>query len=140
MFYYKSTVESLIIKRFILASYKNKLDEIQHIDDILNVVSIEDILINPSIDDIREKLLGGYVLLQLKKGSGQAAYALLRAESTVLGTRLVNDTENEYSVIGPKVGFVENIDINIHLLRRNIVTEQLIFKEVSIGSMSKPKS
>ncbi|MRR40379.1 spore germination protein GerYA, partial [Bacillus anthracis] len=94
LFYYKSTVESLIIKRFILAPIKNKLDEIQHIDDILNVVSIEDTLINPSIDDIREKLLGGYVLLQLKKGSGQAAYALLRAESTVLGTRLVNDTEN----------------------------------------------
>ena len=58
----------------------------------------------------------------------------------MLGTRLVNDTENEYSVIGPKVGFVENVDINIHLLRRNIVTEQLIFKEVSVGSMSKPKS
>ncbi|XBO88760.1 hypothetical protein AAGG43_25035 [Bacillus paranthracis] len=71
LFYYKSTVESLIIKRFILAPIKNKLEEIQHIDDILNVVSIEDILINPSIDDIREKLLGGYVLLQLKKVQGK---------------------------------------------------------------------
>ncbi|MGR5959479.1 spore germination protein [Bacillus cereus] len=51
----------------------------------------------------------------------------MRAESTVLGKRLYNDTENEYSVIGPKIGFVENLDTNIHLLRRNIVTEQLIF-------------
>ncbi|MGR5880212.1 hypothetical protein ACT7DO_22265 [Bacillus pacificus] len=67
LFYYKSTVESLIIKRFILAPIKDKLDEIRHIDDILNIVSIEDIIISPSIDDIREKLLGGYVLLQLKK-------------------------------------------------------------------------
>ncbi|MGR6001593.1 hypothetical protein ACT7C7_28195 [Bacillus cereus] len=25
------------------------------------------------------------------------------------------------------MGFVENLDTNIHLLRRNIVTEQLIF-------------
>ncbi|MGR5880211.1 spore germination protein [Bacillus pacificus] len=41
--------------------------------------------------------------------------------------------------MGPKVGFVENVDINIHLLRRNIVTEQLIFKELSVGSMSKTK-
>ncbi|KAB2159051.1 spore germination protein, partial [Cronobacter sakazakii] len=28
---------------------------------------------------------------------------------------------------------------NIHLLRRNIVTEQLIFKEVTVGTMSKTK-
>lgn len=139
LFYYKSTVESLIIKRFILAPIKTKLDVIHTIEDVANIVSIEDIIVSPSIDEIREKLLSGYVLLQLKKGPEQADYALLRAESTVLGTRLANDTENEYSVIGPKVGFVENVDINIHLLRRNIVTEQLIFKEVSVGSMSKTK-
>lgn len=36
LFYYKSTVESLIIKRFILAPIKNKLDEIQHIERMGN--------------------------------------------------------------------------------------------------------
>ena len=88
LFYYKSTVESLIIKRFILAPIKNKLDEIQHIDDILNVVSIEDILINPSIDDIREKLLGGYVLLQLKR---------FRASSVCTSTRREYRFRNSFS-------------------------------------------
>ena len=75
----------------------------------------------------------------LKNNSNPDQYALIRAESTVLGKRLYNDTENEYSVIGPKIGFVENLDTNIHLLRRNIVTEQLIFKEVTVGSISKQK-
>ncbi|MEB8775758.1 spore germination protein, partial [Bacillus cereus] len=89
--------------------------------------------------DIREKLLGGYILIRLKNDSNPDQYALIRAESTVLGKRLYNDTENEYSVIGPKIGFVENLDTNIHLLRRNIVTEQLIFKEVTVGSISKTK-
>ncbi|PDY49473.1 spore germination protein, partial [Bacillus cereus] len=81
----------------------------------------------------------GYVLIQITNDSQAAEYALIRAESSVLGTRLYNDTENEYSVIGPKVGFVENIDTNTHLLRRNIVTEQLVFKEVIVGSISKTK-
>lgn len=139
LFYYKSTAESLLINRFILTPIKRELDHIENISDIANIVTLEEIITNPSIDDIREKLLGGYVLLQLTVNSKTAEYALLRAESLALGTRLYNDTENEYSVIGPKVGFVENIDTNIHLLRRNIVTEQLVFKEVIVGSISKTK-
>ncbi|MCI0767328.1 spore germination protein [Bacillus sp. TL12] len=139
LFYYKSVVEALIIKQFILTPIKKQLEHIQDIADLANIVSIEDIVISPSIDDIREKLLGGYVLVKLQNISQAAQYALIRAESTVLGKRLYNDTENEYSVIGPKVGFVENIDTNLHLLRRNIVSEQLIFKEIIVGSLSKTK-
>ncbi|WP_371411659.1 spore germination protein [Bacillus pseudomycoides] len=137
LFYYKSVVEELIIKRFILTPIKKQLEQIQNIADLTNIVFIEDIITSPSIDDIREKLLGGYVLIELQNTSYAAQYALIQAESTVLGKRLYNDTENEYSVIGPKVGFVESIDINIHLLRRGIITEQLIFKEIIVGSMSK---
>lgn len=139
LFYYKSVVEALIIKQFILTPLKKESDRIQNISDLCNIVSIEDIVTSPSIDDIREKLLGGYILIRLKNNSNPDQYALIRAESTVLGIRLNNDTENEYSVIGPKIGFVENLDTNIHLLRRNIVTEQLIFKEVTVGTMSKTK-
>ncbi|KFN02819.1 spore germination protein [Bacillus clarus] len=139
LFYYNSTVESLIIKRFILTPLKREWEHINNISDITNIVTIEDIIISPSLDDIREKLLGGYVLIQLKNDSQAEDYALIRSESSVLGTRLYNDTENEYSVIGPKIGFVENIDTNTHLLRRNIVTEQLVFKEVIVGSISKTK-
>lgn len=139
LFYYKSVVEALIIKQFILTPLKKESDRIQNISDLCNIVSIEDIITYPSIEDIREKLLGGYILIRLKNNSNSDQYALIRAESTVLGIRLNNDTENEYSVIGPKIGFVENLDTNIHLLRRNIVTEQLIFKEVTVGSMSKTK-
>ncbi|WP_459501043.1 spore germination protein [Bacillus sp. C1] len=137
MFYYKSVVEELIVKRFILTPIKRQLEQIQNIADLANIVSIEDIIPAPSIDDVREKLLGGYVLIKLQNSAHATEYALIRAESTVLGKRLYNDTENEYSVIGPKVGFVESIDTNLHLLRRSIVTEQLVFKKIVVGSISK---
>ena len=67
LFYYESTVESLIIKRFILSPIKVGLEGIHTIEDIANIVSIEEVIVSPSVNDIREKLLGGYVLLQLKK-------------------------------------------------------------------------
>lgn len=55
------------------------------------------------------------------------------------GNRSYNDSENEFSVVGPKVGFVENIDTNMSLLRRGLVTENLVFEEHIIGSTSKTR-
>ncbi len=60
-------MEALIIKQFILTPIKKKAEHIQNISDLYNIVSIEDIITSPSIDDIREKLLGGYILIRLKK-------------------------------------------------------------------------
>jgi spore germination protein KA len=54
-------------------------------------------------------------------------------------TRKDNTTENEFSVVGPKVGLVENLDTNIQLLREQINIPNLIVKQVTIGSMSKTK-
>ncbi|SFD76410.1 GerA spore germination protein [Paenibacillus catalpae] len=48
-----------------------------------------------------------------------------------LGLRGYNDTENEFSVIGPKVGFVENLGTNLTLLRRGLVTDKLIYSALS---------
>lgn len=137
LFYYKTVVDARLIEQFILTPLKKQLNKLKNITDVVNSIPMEDIVVSPSIDDIREKLLAGYVLIQMQNHSKQ--YVLIRVENTSIGARTYNDTENEYSVIGPKIGLVENIDINIHLLRKNIVTEQLIFKEITVGSISKTK-
>ncbi|WP_369900985.1 spore germination protein [Bacillus manliponensis] len=139
LFYFKSMVEEITLKRFLLSPIKEQLSHIETIEDLCNIVPIENIMISPSLSDIREKLLGGFILLRLKRGGNKASYALIRAESTIPGKRVYNDTENEYSVIGPKSGFVESLDVNLHLLRKSIVTEQLVFKEILVGSLSKSK-
>ncbi len=69
LFYYKSTAESLLINRFILTPIKRELDRIENISDIANIVTLEGIITSPSIDDIREKLLVGYVLIQITNDS-----------------------------------------------------------------------
>lgn len=55
------------------------------------------------------------------------------------GLRENNDTENEFSVVGPKVGFVEDLDTNIGLLRTQINIPNLIIKEIIVGTTSKTK-
>ncbi|PGZ95285.1 spore germination protein [Bacillus pseudomycoides] len=137
VFYIKSVSEEVVLKHYILSPIKRRLESIEKIEDLSNIIPIEDIILSPSIEEIREKLLAGFILIQLQNSSQKNHYALARAESTVPGSRIYNDTENEYSVVGPKVGFVESIDTNLHLLRKGLVTENLIFKEVTVGSISK---
>ncbi|MCP1122467.1 spore germination protein [Bacillus sp. 3103sda1] len=137
IFYIKSVSEEVVLKHYILSPIKRRLANIEKIEDLPNIIPIEEIILSPSIEEIREKLLGGFILIQLQNSSQKDNYALIRAESTVPGSRIYNDTENEYSVIGPKVGFVESLDVNLHLLRKGVVTENLIFKEVTVGSISK---
>lgn len=139
LFYFKSLTEEITMKHFLLSPLKEQLSHVETIEDLHNIVPIESVILSPSLNDIREKLLGGFILLQLKYSESDKSYALVRAESTLPGKRIYNDTENEYSVIGPKTGFVESLDVNLHLLRKNIVTEQLIFKEIVVGSLSKTK-
>ncbi|MGG0240792.1 spore germination protein [Bacillus rhizoplanae] len=137
IFYIKSVSEEVVLKHYILSPIKRRLANIEKIEDLPNIIPIEEIILSPSIEEIREKLLGGFILIQLQNSSQKDNYALIRAESTVPGSRIYNDTENEYSVVGPKVGFVESLDVNLHLLRKGVVTENLIFKEVTVGSISK---
>ncbi|WP_424769197.1 spore germination protein [Paenibacillus sp. sgz302251] len=107
------------------------------LEELHHIIPIEEIIVTDSIEEIEFKLLKGYVVLQINKNEKRCA--LIPLSSNKLGLREQNDAENEFSVVGPKVGFVENIAINIHLLRLQINTHDLILKEMTIGSVSRTK-
>ena len=86
------------------------------------------------MNEAESKLLKGYAILQMKENDQRVALILLSNDKA--GLREQNNVENEFSVVGPQIGFVENIDVNIHLLRQQINTTDLITKEVNIGSTS----
>jgi spore germination protein KA len=58
---------------------------------------------------------------------------LLNIHNATLGIRQSNDTENEFNVIGPKVGFVEDLDTNLNLLRKKVNSPKLVIEEMWIG-------
>jgi spore germination protein KA len=65
--------------------------------------------------------------------------ALIDMGNSRYGKRETNETENEFSVIGPKTGFIEDLNTNLHLLRSELVTSDLIFEEFEVGTRSKTK-
>ncbi|WP_134701161.1 spore germination protein [Ammoniphilus sp. YIM 78166] len=137
--YYNSLIDQQQLQCKILQVFQDRsLDRgnLKKIDDVREFIPIEDIIITDNLDVIQSKLLKGYAILQIKENDPRCALIHLSNE---VGLRDKNDVENEFTVVGPKVGFVENIEINIHLLRQQINTPNLIFKEMTIGTMSHTK-
>ncbi|REE81041.1 GerA spore germination protein [Paenibacillus taihuensis] len=114
----------------------HKIDEeIQRLEELKKWLPFDEITCETVPNQIANKLQQGYVVLQLQEARNEAL--LINISHETMGHRTSNDTENEFSVIGPKTGFVENLSINLHLLRQQIAIPQLIFEELTIGSLSK---
>ncbi|WP_408010243.1 spore germination protein [Pseudalkalibacillus sp. A8] len=135
--YYKSMVDAEKINRLLLPAIQKNAGKITGFDDLKNFVPFDDVDVTNDATEIEKRLMKGYVIIQL--GDLEKHYFTVNIENTNLGFRENNDTENEFSVVGPKVGFVENIDINVHLLRKQFATSELVFEEITMGSMSKTK-
>ncbi|MEC3471207.1 spore germination protein [Bacillus tropicus] len=135
--YYRTLVEGEKLQRVLLSSIQRNLHSINTLEQLRSYIPLEDIIITKDTEEIESKLNQGFVIIQLKKTDELCA--LINVENASLGIRENNETENEFSVVGPKIGFVENIDVNIHLLRKQIVTSNLIFEEITIGTISKTK-
>ncbi|WP_110111615.1 spore germination protein [Bacillus sp. CGMCC 1.16541] len=135
--YFKQLINVNSVEQKIILPLQ-KLDFVLNdLNDIENVMPIEDISITTDTQIIEEKLLRGYVMFQLHTDDKKVA--LLKVESLDTGFRKENDSENEFSVVGPKVGLVEDLDVNLYLMRKTLISNRLIFKELSIGTVSKTR-
>lgn len=134
--YYKSMVDTKIINKLLLPEIQEHFEKVKEASDIKNFIPFDKILVTSDPNEVEKKLIKGFVIIQFKDSETQEVL-LINIQNDNLGYRPNNETENEFSVIGPKVGFVENIAVNIHLLRKQIAVSELVFEEVKIGSMSK---
>ncbi|WP_188455633.1 spore germination protein [Virgibacillus oceani] len=135
--YYKSMVDVEKVNRLLLPSIQKHIGKTTNLDDIKNYIPFDDLHIVKDGSDVQNKLMQGYAMIQLNELYTQ--FLAVNIENNGLGIRKNNDTENEFTVVGPKVGFIENMDVNIHLLRNKISISDLVIEEVIIGSMSKTK-
>jgi len=135
--YYQSLVDEEKINRYVLPPLQISNNQIIHLEELIQLIPIEDIQIYSDPVEVELKLTQGYISVQLNNDHGKAA--LINVQNPKRGLRTNNDTENEFSVVGPKVGFLEDITTNMNLLRRKIVTSNLIFEEITVGSVSKTK-
>jgi len=138
IFYYSTLIDAKWMQQHLILVMQNRsLDsKIKKIEDIKAWIPINDIEITDELKNIQSKLLKGYALVQLNENDQKCALVNLADNH---GLRENNDTENEFSVVGPKIGFVEDLDTNINLLRTEINISNLIIKEIMVGTTSKTK-
>ncbi|MFJ5758910.1 spore germination protein [Neobacillus sp. NPDC093182] len=134
--YYKSLVDTKIINYLLIPNIQEHFEKIKEPSDIKNLIPFDEVLVTSDPIEVEKKLTKGYVIIHFK-GSETQEILTINIQDDNLGYRTNNETENEFSVIGPKVGFVESIAVNIHLLRKRMADTKLVFEEIKIGSLSK---
>ncbi|MBR3929169.1 MAG: spore germination protein [Clostridia bacterium] len=85
--------------------------------------------------DISREILSGICVLFIDECE-QALFIDLRK----MPHRPVNRTNNESVVLGSQEGFVENLRMNISLIRKNLRTTQLVTEIIDVGSENKTKA
>lgn len=132
--YYKSLIDPKLLHECILKYLQENHGDIQTLKDIKRLLPLEEILITDHSAEVEKHLHHGYALIQLSGNDSQCA--LVNIENAALGQRNENQTENEYVAVGRNAGLVENINVNLHLLRQQLPTADLVFEEMKVGNRS----
>ncbi|UAL48815.1 spore germination protein [Sutcliffiella horikoshii] len=131
--YYYTLVDTDFLHRDIL--HRISTSSWSNLQELKNILPIEVVTISSDPKEIREKLLTGFIFVQV--GEKDKKGLLVRSE--FVQTRAVSLPEVEFSVIGPKESFVENIDSNINLIRRRLSTPMLTVEQKMLGTISRTR-
>lgn len=132
--FFSTMVDMNTLQQSVLVKLKEKITDVKQLSDLKNIIPIENIQFIKSAQDLEKGLHLGAVAAYFKNQLDEIA--LLNIGNSRLGQRETNETENEFSVIGPKVGFIEDLNSNLHLLRDTLATTDLIIEEFTIGTRS----
>ncbi|MFD2613902.1 spore germination protein [Paenibacillus gansuensis] len=135
--YYKSIVDQELLHTKLLQALKCSPTTFSNLSDVIKQIPLSGINYSSDVNEILQCLLSGYAYIQLDPELNNGI--LVNIANLKTGYRSTNETENEYSVIGPKVGLVENLDINLNLLRKEIVSDKLRMEEFILGSLSQTR-
>lgn len=82
---------------------------------------------------IPDKLVNGFVFVYMEGVSPSYLLIPLPLDEK----RQVESPEIEFSVVGPKEGFVEDIDTNLNLIRKRLAIPELTIKKLEVGTITK---
>ncbi|WP_219837630.1 spore germination protein [Paenibacillus sp. R14(2021)] len=135
--YYSCLVDAEKVNQYLLPGIQENIDRLGQLSDIKGFIPFDEVTVIADTVEVVDKLMKGYVIIQFE--GDDLHYLLVNVNHASMGHRKSNETENEFSVIGPKVGFVENIEVNIHLMRQQINTPALILEQITVGALSNTK-
>jgi len=134
--FYSTLIDKKLLQQFVLP-YLQPATEIEKLTDIKWIIPNGDISISKDPNEIEKAFHKGAIALYFKNKMDE--FALINIGDSRLGQRETNDTQNEFSVIGPKIGFIEDIETNLHMLREHLDTPDLTYEEMIVGTRSQTK-
>jgi hypothetical protein len=137
LYYYNSLVNGAMASELLLKPLQENKDAASDAALLRACLPFQVVKLTKDPAEVEAALICGCFLIRLKQEN--QPFLVVDVKDDLLGLRPNNETENEFSVVGPKKGFVENVDVNIHLLRTQMQVPELVVEELTIGTISKTR-
>lgn len=135
LFYLNGQVNEEKIEEFIIEPILNYKQDLNRIDELSNkVLSIGNIENIEDIDEAVSAIMKGDAVLFVNGFEACIKCSVSKPES-----RSVIEPPTSAVINGPREGFIENIKINISLIRKRLPTTSLQLKEIDVGRYTKTK-
>lgn len=135
--YWVSFYRSLIDTQELHKSVLSVLPTLQtiNLEEIKENIPIENMLITSTPKEIKERMMNGDISIRLDTNLEECLLIGIPSQQG----RKVDKPELEFGIISPQEAFVEDIDINLNLVRKRLPIPELRVTELTVGSLSKTK-
>lgn len=129
--YYRTLISSDILHQDVLPYLNEKLP----LEELKSRIPVQDIIFSKDADEIIQYILNGSLAIQKHQLDDECL--LINVANSKF--RDVSIPIMEASAIGPQVGFIEELDTNINLIRKRLPIPELHLKEMKVGELSKTR-
>ena len=129
--YYRTLISTDILHQDVLPFLQKQLP----LEELKSKIPVQEIIFTKNPDEIIQKILNGFLAIQ-KQQNDQECLLINIANSKF---RDVGPPTMEASALGPQVGFIEELDTNINLIRKRLPVPELLVEEMKVGELSKTR-
>lgn len=133
MSFYRSLIDAQELHKSVLSVIPTL--EAINLEQIKENVPIENTLITNTKVVIEERIMRGEIAIRLDANLDECLLINVAAQQG----RQVDKPELEFGIISAQEAFVEDIDINLNLVRKRLPIPGLQVSELTVGSLSKTK-
>ncbi|MBT2728085.1 spore germination protein [Bacillus sp. ISL-75] len=127
--YYRTLISSDILHQDVLPFLNEQLS----LEELKSIIPVQEIIFTKDPKEIIQNLMRGFLVIQ-KHDQDEECLLINIANSKF---RDVSISMMESSAVGPQVGFIEELDTNINLIRKRLPVPELLVIEMKVGELSK---
>ncbi|SDY09242.1 spore germination protein KA [Evansella caseinilytica] len=141
LIYIKGMVNLELIHNHLLAPLINNKDMETTLDELLQKIayqkkiSVSGYSVTRDLNKAKLELLDGNTILLMDNEEKMAVFPLIDYE-----VRAISESTNESVIRGPRESFVEDMQINITMIRRKIKSEKLAIESFRFGELTQTKT